>query len=41
VTFYFNWDLTPISGMLQSTTMGEHAVTLPADYLVKPHLLKQ
>jgi hypothetical protein len=39
VTFFFSWDLTPISGMMQTTTLGEQAVTLPAEYLVKPHLL--
>lgn len=40
VTFFFGWDLTPISGLLQTSKLGEHAITLPVDYLVKPHLIK-
>lgn len=40
-TFFFSWDLTPISGLLQRTTMGEHTITFPSDYLVKPLLVGQ
>lgn len=40
-TFFFSWDVTPISGVLQRTSMGEHSVTLPSEYLIKPHFLRQ
>ncbi|KAL6068420.1 Signal peptidase complex subunit 3 [Balamuthia mandrillaris] len=36
VRFYFSWDITPITGILQKASKGEHLLTLPSDYIQSP-----
>lgn len=37
VTFRFGWDVTPITGLLQKTSVEPTTVTFPAQYISRPY----